>query len=367
MKISRLSLWHVPLTSHLTYYMGAGKTCATVETVVVRVQTDTGIDGWGEVCPIPGYLPAYARGVAPAISEMADVILGADPRGPEALIHRLDVRLQGHVYVKSVVDIALWDITAKAAQLPLYTLLGGRCSEDMPLYHSLSCMEPDDMAVMAKDAWLSGIRQFQVKLGVDNDWQKDVRRLRQVREAVGEGPLVYGDWNCAASRLNAIRAGRAVADIDVMLEQPCATIEDCAAVGAATGLPMKQDETAFDTASLLRARELRCMDAVAIKLSKFGGLSASRHARDLCLDLGALMCIEDTWGSDITTCALLHLAASTPPHALLNTCDLSSYVSPRLDSNAPVRASGRIRPPDGAGLGVCPDLTALGSPDLVID
>jgi L-alanine-DL-glutamate epimerase-like enolase superfamily enzyme len=67
----RLSLWHVPLTSHATYYMAAGKTCATVETVVIAVETDTGLTGWGEVCPIPHYLPAYARGVAPALTELA--------------------------------------------------------------------------------------------------------------------------------------------------------------------------------------------------------------------------------------------------------------------------------------------------------
>jgi L-alanine-DL-glutamate epimerase-like enolase superfamily enzyme len=51
-----------------------------------------------------------------------------------------------------------------------------------------------------------------------------------VREAVGPGPLVYGDWNCGATSLDAIRVGRAVAGLDVMLEQPCATLEDCAAV-----------------------------------------------------------------------------------------------------------------------------------------
>jgi hypothetical protein len=77
----RLRLWHVPLTSHATYYMADGKTCDTVETVVIAVETDTGLTGWGEVCPIPHYLPAYARGVAPALQELAPVILGADPVG----------------------------------------------------------------------------------------------------------------------------------------------------------------------------------------------------------------------------------------------------------------------------------------------
>ena len=68
MKIKRLSLWHCPLASHETYYMADGKTCDTVETVIIRLDTDTGLSGWGEVCPIPHYLPAYARGVAPGDS-----------------------------------------------------------------------------------------------------------------------------------------------------------------------------------------------------------------------------------------------------------------------------------------------------------
>ena len=188
-----------------------------------------------------------------------------------------------------------------------------------------------------------------------------------VREAVGAGPLVYGDWNCGATRLDATRVGKAVAAMDVMLEQPCATLEECAAVRSATGLPMKIDENGHDTASLLKAYELGCMDAVAIKLSKFGGLSACRRARDLCLYLGAKMCVEDTWGSDVTTAALLHLAAATPERMLLNTCDLSGYVAPRLDPGAPTRKNGRIAPPEGPGLGATPDPDRLGQPIAVID
>ncbi len=367
MKIKRITLWHVPLTSHEAYHMAGGKTCDTVESVVLRIETDSGLCGWGEVCPIPHYLPAYARGVAPAVREMAEVLLGADPVGPEALMSRLEAQLQGHPYAKSAIDMALWDLTAQAAKLPLYSLLGGRQVKDMSLYHSITCVAADDMARMAGEAHQKGMRQFQVKLGADGDWQADVERLTKVREAVGNGPLVYGDWNCGASRLTATRIGRAVSHLDIMLEQPCATIEDCAAVRSATGLPMKQDETAHDTASLLHAHRLGCMDAVALKLSKFGGLSATRRARDLCLYLGAQMCIEDTWGSDITTAALVHLAASTPQSGLMNTCDLSFYVAPRLDALGPERDNGRIAPPEGIGLGVSPDPSSLGTPHLELE
>ncbi len=367
MKITRVSLWHVPLSSHQPYYMADGKTCDTVDTVIVALDTDEGLTGWGEVCPIPHYLPAYAGGVAPAIEEMASLLLGGDPVGPEALMARLDRHLQGHVYAKSAIDIALWDLTGQAARLPLHTLLGGQRAETMPLYHSITCVAPDEMARIARDALAKGMTQFQVKLGADGDWQADVARLRQVREAVGDGPLVYGDWNCGASSLDATRVGRAVADLDVMLEQPCATIEDCARVHAATGLPMKLDENAHDTASLLAGHQQGCMDAVAIKLSKFGGLSPSRRARDLCLHLGAKMCVEDTWGSDITTAALLHLGVATDPAHLMNVCDLSGYVSPRLAPDGPVRNAGRIAPPTGAGLGVVPDRQVLSAPHMILD
>jgi len=367
MKIKSITVWLVPLTSHETYYMADGKSCETVETAIVRLQTDTARAGWGEVCPIPHYLPAYARGVAPALEEMAPVLLGADPVGPEALMDRLDGYLQGHDYAKSAIDMALWDLTAQAAGLPLCTLLGGARQQTMPLYHSLTCVAPDEMARMASEAYATGIRQFQAKLGADADWRADVERLILVRETVGHGPLVYGDWNCGASRLDATRVGRAVAHLDIMLEQPCRTIEDCAGVRNATGLPMKMDECVHDTASLLKARELGCMDAVALKLSKFGGLSASRRARDLCLHLGAKMCVEDTWGSDVTTAAVLHLGVSTNPASLMNVCDLSGYVSPRLDETAPVRKDGRIAPPEGIGLGVAPDPDRLGTPVVVLN
>jgi L-alanine-DL-glutamate epimerase-like enolase superfamily enzyme len=367
MPVVKLSLWSVDLTSHENYHMAEGKSCTTVESHVLCLETADGRKGWGEVCPIPHYLPAFAKGVPSAVAEMAPKLLGADLAGVDALMHRLDRHLIGHAYAKSLVDIALWDLLGKITGQPLYNLLGGRVQKDMPLYHSITCIAPEEMARIANEAYATGIRQFQVKLGVEADWQVDAERLSKVREAVGPGPLVYGDWNCGATRLQATRTGRAVAHLDVMLEQPCKTLEDCAAVRQATGLPMKLDEGAHDLASLLRAHKLGILDAVALKLSKFGGLSAMRRARDLTVHLGGQICAECTWGSDIVTAAALHFAASTPQNVLLNTCDLSGYVSPRLCPEAPTRHAGRIAPPEGPGLGITPDLDVLGSPILELE
>jgi len=275
--------------------------------------------------------------------------------------------LPDHRYAKSALDIALWDLTGQAAGLPVSALMGGQRQSSLPLYHSITCVAPEEMARIAREAQAQGMTQFQAKLGADNDWQTDVARLQAVRAAVGKGPLVYGDWNCGADALTATRVGRAVADLDVMLEQPCATIDACARVRHATGLPMKLDELAHDTDSLLQGHNAGAMDAIALKLSKFGGLSATRRARDLCTQIGTRMCVECTWGSDIVTAAALHLAASTDPKYLLNTCDLAGYVAPRLAPDAPTRVHGHIAPPCGPGLGITVDAAALGAPDLVID
>jgi L-alanine-DL-glutamate epimerase-like enolase superfamily enzyme len=142
-----------PLTSHETYYMAEGKSCARSTSVVLRVDTASGQSGWGEVCPIPHYLPAYANGVVPAMGEMAGRIARSrfcqsrSGHGPA-----LDAWLQGHVYAKSALDIALWDLFGKELGVPLHALLGGRRAETMPLYHSITCMAPDDMARIAREA-----------------------------------------------------------------------------------------------------------------------------------------------------------------------------------------------------------------------
>jgi L-alanine-DL-glutamate epimerase-like enolase superfamily enzyme len=363
MKITAIRLYTVPLTSRQTYYMSDGKTCATVESVVLRLDTDGGLTGWGEVCPIPGYLPASAASARAAIAELAPALLGADPVGPEAVMARLDRLLPGHRHAKSAIDIALWDLTGKAAGLPLHALMGGRRAVGAPLYHSISCLAPEAMAETAVAAQAQGIGQFQAKLGADDDWQADVARLRAVRGAVGDGPLVYGDWNTGAAALDALRVARAVADLDVMLEQPCATLANCATVRDKSGLPMKLDESVHDTDSILAAHRLGCVDVATIKLSKFGGLSAARRARDLCAALAIQMTIEDVWGSDIVTAASLHLAVATAPRHLLNVCDLSGYVTPRLAPEGPARGNdGTLTPPAGPGLGIEIDPGVLGDP-----
>jgi L-alanine-DL-glutamate epimerase-like enolase superfamily enzyme len=223
------------------------------------------------------------------------------------------------------------------------------------------------MGRIAAAAKAEGIGQFQAKLGADGDWRSDVARLEAVRDAVGPGPLIYADWNRGATTLTAIRVAQAVRHLDILLEQPCATLEACAEVRRTSGMAMKIDEGVHDVDSLLRAQALGCLDVTAVKLSKYGGLSPARRARDLCAELGVAMVIEDTWGSDITTAALAHLAVSTPQAYLLTACDLSGYVTPSIAPDGPRRERATLKPSEAPGLGVTPDPAVLGEPLAVFE
>src|SRR6185436_4680020 len=109
------------------------------------------------------------------------------------------------------------------------------------------------------------------------------------------------------------------------------------------------------------------MDVVNIKTSKFGGLTKARQARDLCASLGIAMTIEDSWGGDIATAAIAHLAHSTPPDLLFSTTDFNSYVTVSTAEGAPQRANGRLAASKDPGLGIRPRLDVLGRRVLVVE
>jgi L-alanine-DL-glutamate epimerase-like enolase superfamily enzyme len=117
---------------------------------------------------------------------------------------------------------------------------------------------------------------------------------------------------------------------------------------------------------LVRARADLAMDVVNIKISKFGGLTKARQIRDLCISSGIAMTIEDSWGSDITTAAIAHLAHSTPPEFLFTTTDFNSYVTISTADGAPQRVNGRMAASNQPGLGIKPKTELLQNPVLTI-
>ena len=165
----------------------------------------------------------------------------------------------------------------------------------------------------------------------------------------------------------AARVVRGVRDVDVYIEQPCPTYEECLAIRRRTDHPFVLDESIDGIGPILRGHADLAMDVVNIKISKFGGLTKARQARDLAVSLGIAMTIEDSWGGDIITAAIAHLAHSTPEAFRFTSTDFNSYVTVSIASGAPQRDGGTMAASEEPGLGVVPHEEVLGDPVLVID
>jgi L-alanine-DL-glutamate epimerase-like enolase superfamily enzyme len=162
----------------------------------------------------------------------------------------------------------------------------------------------------------------------------------------------------------AVRVVRGVQEVDVYMEQPCLSYEECLAIRQRTTHPFVLDESIDGIQALLRGNADRAMDVVNIKISKFGGLTKAKLARDLCVELGIGMTIEDSWGGDITTAAIAHLAHSTPTEFLFTATDFNSYVAVSTAEGAPQRVNGRMAASTEPGLGIRPRMDVLG--DVVV-
>ena len=366
MRIARLLAYQVDLPLHEGHYNWAGgKSVAVFDSTVVRIETDSGLCGHGEVCPLgPAYLPAYGPGARAGIAELAPHLLGEDPREVLRLNRLMESRLKGHPYVKSAIDMACWDVLGQAAGLPVCVLLGGRFGEAVDLYRAISQDAPERMAERVAQYRAQGYRTFQLKVGGEPD--ADIARIRAVAARLQPGDTLVADANTGWLPHQAARVANAVSELDVYIEQPCASYEECLSVRRRTRLPFVLDESVDSIAALLRAGADQAMDVVNLKISKLGGLTVARQARDLCVAMGVAMTIEDSWGGDIATAAIAHLAHSTPEAFRFSATDFNSYVTKRTAEGAPRRQAGRMAAPDRPGLGVTPIFEALGTPVLVV-
>jgi cis-L-3-hydroxyproline dehydratase len=362
MKISAIRAYRVELPLHETSYKWSGGKSVTIfDSTIVRVETDAGLAGHGEVCPLgPFYLPAYADGVRAGLRELGPHLIGEDPCQLARLNRRMDAALKGHPYVKSGIDIACWDILGQASGMPVCELLGGRYGEDVLLYRAISQDSPGEMAARVAGYRAEGYRRFQLKVGGDPD--VDIARIRAVAAKLEPGDRLIADANTGWVQHEAVRVARAVRDVDVYIEQPCLTYEECLAVRRRCDHPFVLDESIDDLGLLLRARADDAMDVVNLKLSKLGGLTKTRQARDLCVSMGIGMTLEDSWGGDIATAAIAHLAHSTPAEFLFTTTDFNSYVTVSTAEGAPRRVNGRMAASTAPGLGITPRPAVLGAP-----
>lgn len=367
MRIARIDVF----AHELSYAGGAfelsgGRTMTAESSTLVRVTTDDGLHGWGEACPLTGtYLPAFTGGVRAALAELAPVLIGADPRNLAEVHARMARTLLGQSAAKSPLDVACWDLLGQAAGLPVATLLGGRMTDELPLYLAVPVGTPAEVAAQVADASARGLRRFQLKVGTEP--REDAARVSAALEAAPDGAVVVADANGGWRLQDALIAARLLAPLPVLLEQPCRTLGECVHVRRASALPMIYDEIVTDAPSLMTALEEGGGGGVNLKLGKLGGLTPARMLRDLAVGLGATVTIEDTWGGDVATAAVSHLAASTAPDALFSVSFLNDAVREHIAGHVPASAGGVGRAPSAPGLGITVDVAALGAPLLRID
>lgn len=365
MKIARIRAYQVDLPLVEGRYAWSGGNAVSVfDSTLVAVETASGAIGWGEICPLgPAYLPAYAAGARAGIAELAPQLIGLDACALGVLNDRMDGAMRGHPYVKSAIDIACWDLLGQASGLPVATLLGGHMGADVALYRAISQDTPARMAASVKRYRREGYRTFQLKVGGDPD--VDIARIGAVAGVLTRGDVLVADANTGWTQHAALRVADAVRDLDVYLEQPCPTYAECLTVRRHTNRPFVLDEVIDGLDMVVQAASDHAADVINLKISKVGGLTKARQIRDLCVSLGLAMTIEDTWGGDVTTAAIAHLAHSTPPRYLFSTTDFNSYVTVSCADGAPARTAGRMAASRTPGLGVTPRMRVLGRP--VID
>ena len=362
MKIDAIRVYQVdlPLVEG-RYSWSEGKYVEVFDSTVVEVVTDDGQHGYGEVCPLgPFYLPAFGPGARAGIAELAPTLLGQDPTALGPVNRMMDRALLGHPYVKSAIDMACWDLLGKESGKSVCELLGGKFGDSVALYRAISQRPADEMAENVAAHRADGYTKFQLKVG--GQPSEDIERIRAVAQLLADGEVLVADANTGWRVDDAARVVNAVRDEDVYIEQPCRSYEHCLTIRRRTSLPFILDENITGVDALLRGHADGAMDVINLKISKVGGLSKARLIRDLCVSLNMPMTIEDSWGGDIITAAIAHLAHSTPEPLRFSATDFNSYVSVQNATGAPRRVAGNMAASDAPGLGITPNMDALGKP-----
>ena len=367
MRIARVDVYGYDLTYiHGRYVMSRGRVIETLPSTVVRITTESGAVGFGEVCPLgSAYLPSHGGGARSALVELVPAVVGLSVTNLGAVNGAMDRALMGHGYAKSAIDTACWDAFGRAVGIPVCDLLGGRLSESFPLYFAVPLASAEEMAAYVQARRSEGIHRFQLKIGADP--YEDAERTRQVVESTGPEDIIVADANGGWRLQDAVVAARALDSLErVFFEQPCPTLEECLIVRQRTTLPMVLDECIRDVHSLLRAYEAKGLEAFNLKISKVGGLTQAKLMRDLAVTLGLQVTIEDAWGGDLVTAAVSHLAASTPPETLFTVSFMNDWTNEHIAAHEPRSRGGIGSAPERPGLGIDVDLDLLGEPLLSV-
>ncbi len=361
MKITKISIYQIDLPMKEGSYSWATQSFAAFDSTVIIIETDSGLLGVGETCPLgPAYLPAFAEGARAGLAKIAQGLIGENPIELDNIHARMDKLLKGHPYVKSAIDMACWDLLGKATSQPVYTLLGGMRQDKVKLFKVVSRQHPDAMAAKIREYQAQGFKQFQMKVGAGAD--ADIERIIAVSAELETGNVLGADANTGWLQHEAMRVVSAIRDVDIYVEQPCLTYEECLAVRRHCNHPMILDECIDSIEVLIRGYQDSAMDLINLKINRVGGLTKARQFRDLCMSMGLVMTIEDAWGGEIATAAIAHFAHSVPQEFHFQSSAFHEYTEVEIATGAPVIEDGYMKVTDRPGLGVEVNKETLGEP-----
>ncbi len=324
--------------------------------LLVKVHTDEGITGLGEVSCTPRWSGEDQVTAAHFIATIFEPLLtGQDPRDIEALTLRMRQSLFGHPFTRAAIEMALWDILGKAANLPLFRLFGGQFREFVPTKWSISGLDPRRAAEIAAWAVDQGFRAMKVKVGIED--AQDIARVREVRAAIGSEIRLGIDANGAWTPVKAIEMIRRLEEFDLWFaEQPVppGDVEWLAEVRSAIDTPVIADESVYtpqDAAALARAG---AADVLSIYVGKSAGIGPARKIAAVAEAAGLGCTIGSNLEMGVGSAAMIHLALATPAFGADWPCDIIGpmfYTAELLREPLPIRA-GEARAPTTPGLGV---------------
>ncbi len=365
MKIKELHIYAHQLPVKNGPYRMANALVHALDTTLVKIVTETGTVGWGETCPVgPTYAPAHALGARAALAEMGQGLIGAALH-PVMLRRRMDGLLNGHRYAKAAVDIAAHDALGKAYGVRVADLLGGVAAERMPSYYASGVGEPDEIARIAAEKMAEGYPRMQVKIG-GRPVEVDIAVLRKVWEVIkGSGMRLAADGNRGLPTRDALRLSRECPDIPFIMEQPCNTIEELAAIRGQLHHGVYLDENGDDLATVVRVAGQGLVDGFGMKVTRIGGLQQMAAFRDICEARSMPHTCDDAWGGDIIHAACTHIGATVSPRLNEGVWLAAPYVEGHYDrTNGIDIVGGHIKLPEGPGLGVIPEDGIFGNPVL---
>lgn len=366
MKITRLTVYQTDLPLEHPYWLSGGRLkFEMLDATLVKVETDAGLTGWGEGTPWGHtYVPAHGPGIRAGVETMAPFLLGLDPRRLLDVERAMDLALPGHLYAKSPIDMACWDIAGQAAGLPIADLMGGGSRTPRPIASSVGAKTVEETREVLARYRARGYIAHSVKIG--GDVERDIARIRDVEAHRQPGEIILYDVNRGWSRQQALRVMQATEDLAVMFEQPGETLDDIAAIAGRHAAPVSVDESLVTLQDATRIARDGIAEVFGIKLNRVGGLTKAARIRDVALAHGIDMFVMATGGSVLADTEALHLAATVPDHACHAVWACQDMITKDIaGGRGPRNEGGHLHLPEAPGLGVHPDEDTLGNPVAV--